>query len=145
MDKKTNDDGFSINVYGSGNFIAKEMTFSGTVNAGGVKEEDGGLSKEEIANALAGVQEYMWANSANAVIFCALRDYHGYADNMSQFERDWISFSEGKRLSWGCPDGTLRAAFKNNPYMKLPISKWRENGVSDRVMLLLEKFEEKLT
>ena len=35
------------------------------------------------------VREYLWKESAMAVIFCVCRDRYCYADNMSQFERDF--------------------------------------------------------
>ena len=110
----------------------------------GEKEKKREVTNKQMAEALVNVQEFMWGQSANAVIFCALRDNHGYADNMSQYERELKDIAEERRLTWGCPDGTLRAAFKNNPYLKHPISKWREMGVPDRVMLLIEKFENSL-
>lgn len=100
---------------------------------------------EQIAKALAKVQDLMWGQSANAIIFCALRDNHGYPDNMSQFEREWKGFSAGRHLSWDCPEGTLRAAFRDNSYLKLPVDKWRDNGVPDRVIKLLDRFEEQMT
>ena len=50
MEEKNND-GFCINVYSPGNFIAKEMTFSGPVNIGG-QTANGGFSDEQVANAL---------------------------------------------------------------------------------------------
>lgn len=102
------------------------------------------VTETQIGHALEQVQAYMWGQSAYAVIFCALRDYHGFTDNMSQFERVGQRLAASHQLQWTCPDGTLRAAFKNNPYYKLKIDKWRENGVADRVMLLIEKFEELL-
>lgn len=46
------DDGFCINVYSPGNFIAKEITFTGTVNIGGGTLETNGFSDEQIAKAL---------------------------------------------------------------------------------------------
>lgn len=46
------DDGFCINVYSPGNFIAKEITFTGTVNIGGGNLETNGFSDEQISQAL---------------------------------------------------------------------------------------------
>lgn len=96
----------------------------------------------QIAKALEAVQGMMWGQSANAVIFCALRDNHGYADNMSQYERDWKVMAGERRLSSLCPEGTLRAAFRDNPYLRLPVDKWSANGAPDRAVMLVEKFEE---
>jgi len=46
------DDGFCINVYSPGNFIAKEITFTGTVNIGSGNLEANGFSDEQVAKAL---------------------------------------------------------------------------------------------
>ena len=46
-----NNDGFTINVNSPGNFIAKEITFTGTVNIGGFTEQ-GGYTDEQIKSAL---------------------------------------------------------------------------------------------
>ena len=46
------DDGFCIKVYSPGNFIAKEITFTGTVNIGGGNLETNGFSDEQISQAL---------------------------------------------------------------------------------------------
>ena len=46
------DDGFCIKVYSSGNFIAKEITFTGPVNIGGGNLETNGYSDEQISQAL---------------------------------------------------------------------------------------------
>ena len=46
------DDGFCIKVYSPGNFIAKEITFTGPVNIGGGNLETNGYSDEQISQAL---------------------------------------------------------------------------------------------
>ena len=76
------------------------------------------------------VREYFWKDSAMAVIFCVCRDRYSYADNMSQFERDFK-----------CQEGLLSNTFRNNPYMRLHIDKWKENGAKDRVLRLAEAYE----
>ena len=75
------------------------------------------------------VREYLWKDSAMAVIFCVCRDRYCYADNMSQFERDFQ-----------CQEGLLSNTFRNNPYMRLPIDKWKENGAKERVLRLVEAY-----
>ena len=109
-----------------------------------VEEEKVTLTTSKIGKALEAVQDIMWGQSANAVIFCALRDNHGYADNMSQYERDWKIMAGERRLSCQCPEGTLRAAFRDNPYLKLPVEKWCTNGAPDRAIMLIEKFEKSI-
>ena len=109
------------------------------------QEQPSNISRELLGQAIAAVQKYMWGKSAHAVLFCAMRDHHSYPDNMSLFERDWQKIAnENHDLSWDCPEGTLRAAFRDNPYLKLPISKWEGQDIPKRVMFLIEKFEEQL-
>ena len=76
------------------------------------------------------VREYFWGDSALAVIFCTCRDNYGYADNMSQFERDFH-----------CQEGLLSNAFRNNPYMRLHVNKWAQQGVKQRVLQLVEAYK----
>ena len=124
------------------------MEMKGTINyheqSRTVEEENATLTTSKIGKALEAVQDIMWGQSANAVIFCALRDNHGYADNMSQYERDWKIMAGERRLSCQCPEGTLRAAFRDNPYLKLPVDKWSSNGAPDRAISLIKKFEESI-
>ena len=75
------------------------------------------------------VREYLWSDSALAVVFCVCRDCYGYANNMSQFERDFH-----------CHDGLLSNTFRSNPYMRLNISKWEQQGAKQRVLRLLEAY-----
>ena len=77
------------------------------------------------------VRDYFWSDSSLAVIFCVCRDYYGYANSMSQFERDFQ-----------CSEGLLSNAFRNNPYMRLNVSKWEQNGVKARVMRLVYAYKE---
>ena len=76
------------------------------------------------------VREYSWGDSAMAVIFCMCRDCYGYANNMSQFERDFQ-----------CQEGLLSNTFRNNPYMRLHVDKWAQNGAKDRVLRLMEAYK----
>jgi hypothetical protein len=79
---------------------------------------------------VARVREYFWSESAMAVIFCVCRDCYDYVNNMSQFERDFH-----------CQEGLLSNTFRNNSYMRLPISKWAQNGVKTRVLRLIEAYK----
>lgn len=76
------------------------------------------------------VRAYFWKDSAMAVIFCVCRDRYCYVDNMSQFERDFQ-----------CTEGLLSNTFRNNPYMRLHVDKWKENGAKERVLRLVEAYE----
>ena len=75
------------------------------------------------------VREFLWSDSALAVVFCVCRDCYGYANNMSQFERDFH-----------CHDGLLSNTFRSNPYMRMNISKWEQLGVKRRVLRLMEAY-----
>ena len=79
---------------------------------------------------VAQVREYLWSESSMAVIFCVCRDCYGYADNMSQFERDF-----------NCSEGLLSSTFRNNPFMRLNIGRWEKNGVKTRVLRLVEAYK----
>lgn len=76
------------------------------------------------------VRQYFWGDSSMAVIFCVCRDCFNYADNMSQFERDFH-----------CTEGLLSNTFRNNPYMRLPVDKWEQNGVKERVLRLAKEYK----
>ena len=83
-----------------------------------------------LVTCVAEVCEYFWSDSAMAVIFCTCRDCYGYANNMAQFERDFQ-----------CQEGLLSNTFRNNPYMRLHVDKWKENGAKERVLRLVEAYE----
>ena len=76
------------------------------------------------------VREYFWGDSATAVIFCTCRDCYGYANNMRQFERDFH-----------CQEGLLSNTFRNNPYMRLHVDKWAQQGAKQRVLQLMEAYK----
>ena len=76
------------------------------------------------------VRQYFWGDSALAVIFCTCRDCYGYANNMRQFERDFH-----------CQEGLLSNTFRNNPYMRLHVDKWAQQGAKQRVLQLMEAYK----
>jgi hypothetical protein len=77
------------------------------------------------------VRSYFWSDSSLAIVFCVCRDSFGYTGSMSQFERDF-----------DCATGTLSNAFRNNPYMRLPVGKWAQNGAKLRVLRLADAYRE---
>lgn len=107
---------------------------NGTINYNDHRGEPGEQKRkvdtEVLAKGVDGVREYLWKDSAMAVIFCVCRDCYGYTDNMSQFERDFH-----------CTEGLLSNTFRNNPYMRLNISKWEENGAKERVLRLVDAYK----
>lgn len=96
---------------------------------------------EKLGDALNEVETYMWGQSSHAVLFCALRDNHGFTDNMSRYERIHKKLSEKRKMKLACPEGTLRVAFSNNSYYKTSVTRWKNMDVPQRVMTLLDKFE----
>ena len=83
-----------------------------------------------LATCVDSVRQYFWGDSALAVIFCTCRDCYGYANNMRQFERDFH-----------CQEGLLSNTFRNNPYMRLHVDKWAQQGAKQRVMQLMEAYK----
>ena len=93
------------------------------------------IDSSMVSQALAKCGDYIWGNSAYAVPFCVCRDVYGWEDNASLFERKLEL--EGVEL----PPGTINTTINRNPYMKLPIFKWRDNGAKERVLKFKEEFE----
>ena len=100
----------------------------GTVPSESLGDEQPDVST--LVACVARVREYFWSDSAMAVIFCVCRDCYGYVNNMSQFERDFH-----------CQEGLLSNTFRNNSYMRLPVSRWEQNGVKTRVLRLVEAYK----
>ena len=127
--------GNTINVQGSYIDIHDNNVVNLTVDKAQVRLGDNGEQAEEEADVdmlVACVQEvrdHFWGDCSMAVIFCVCRDSYGYADNMSQFERDFH-----------CQAGVLSNAFRNNPYMRLNISKWEQNGAKKRALQLRDAY-----
>ena len=94
------------------------------------EEDESALTTELLLACVAQVREYFWSESSMAVIFCICRDCYGYANNMSQFEREF-----------DCQEGLLSNTFRNNPYMRLPVGKWKQNGVKERVLKLVDAYK----
>ena len=93
------------------------------------------IDSSMVSQALAKCGDYIWGNSAYAVPFCVCRDVYGWEDNASLFERKLEL--EGVEF----PAGTINATINRNPYMKLPIFKWKDNGAKERVLKFKDEFE----
>ena len=98
------------------------------------KGESPTLTTELLGEAMSNVMAYVWGNAAYAVVFCACRDVYGWQDNASFFERQLAAV--GKEI----PAGTVNAALSRNPYMRMPVDKWKGCGVMERVLVLKDKF-----
>ena len=103
-------DGFTINVNSPGNFIAKEITFSGTVNIGQAGTESGGYTDEQIARAITAINgkgkplssKLRWA----AVHWC-LRWYCNFPPSAKDFCDRVAELPLGK-LEYECDYNSLR-------------------------------------
>lgn len=80
------------------------------------------------------VRDYFWGDSSMAVIFGVCRDCFQYADNMRQFERDF-----------GCVEGLISNTFRNNPYMRLAVGKWGQQGAKQRVLRLVDAYKNEVS
>lgn len=107
------------------------------------KEKENVLTDDLLAQAVKAVQQFMWGQSAYAVLYCECRDNRNYQGNMTQFECKIDGISEKYNLK-RCPPGTLSDAFRHNKYLYKPIDKWKENGAKPRSLQLLKKFQEAL-
>ena len=76
------------------------------------------------------VRDLFWGDSSMAVIFGVCRDSFKYVDNMSQFERDF-----------GCSEGLISNTMRNNPYMRLAVDKWEQQGAKQRVLRLADEYK----
>ena len=76
------------------------------------------------------VRDLFWGDSLMAVIFGVCRDCFKYVDNMSQFERDF-----------GCSEGLISNTMRNNPYMRLAVDKWEQQGAKQRVLRLVDEYK----
>ena len=97
------------------------------------------VSDERMAKIVEECQSLFWAQSSWAVFYCVCRDYLGMSDNMTEFERYIKGLPYTQQLAYECPDGTIQKALGNNPYMKLPINKWKVNGGKERALVLAQK------
>jgi hypothetical protein len=93
---------------------------------------------EQIAMGLRSVKYMLWGNAAYSVPFCVCRDVFGWDDNVSNFER--------KMAEQGIifPEGTIYTAMSRNPYLKLHIDKWEENGAMERALKLRDEFRQQV-
>jgi len=108
-EEKSSDGGFTINVNSPGNFIAKEITFTGPVNIGGSTEQ-GGYTDEQIAEAIIainGTGKILNSKQKWAGVYWCLRWYCNYPSNVTDFcekVKD-LSLSE---LEYPCDQNNFR-------------------------------------
>ena len=120
----------NFNNYGTYNEVQAGATQINNYYGNNGREQGIEVALAVLVASMESVRKYFWGDSSMAVIFCVCRDRYCYADNMSQFERDFQ-----------CQEGLLSNTFRNNPYMRLAIDKWKENGAKERVLRLVEAYE----
>lgn len=99
------------------------------------------FSKGCLAKLVLDSQKFFWGNSSYAVLFCVFRDFYRYPDNRTMFEKDMLSLPYEIVPTYVCTLGVISSTFSDNPYMKLHIDKWEENGATKRVMILVDKLK----
>ena len=140
-----------INVWGIANIgcTMENPTFQTLIRDGQTQETQAeetkrNVTKEDLAGAVMACQKYFWASSSYAVLFCVCRDCFDYPDNMSMFEREIMEIDFSERPDYTCSAGTVTSTVFNNPYMKLPIDRWKQNGAKERVLILADELKSHL-
>ncbi len=105
-----------------------------------IMQREDHINSETLTKAVLAVQPYFWGASSYAVIFCVCRDMYHFADNMSSFERRLMSMEELNNSKYPCKKETITSTVRNNPYMRLHVSKWGDNDCMERAILLRDKF-----
>lgn len=103
------------------------------------------VSKEQLAHAVENCQEYFWANSSYAVLFCILRDDMKQKDlSMATYERmvELLPYKKPRKRT--CPAGTIANAFSDNAIFNSPIDKWDEMKVNQRIIKLRDELRKEL-
>lgn len=121
------------------------------VHSNGEKEDDTEkdapkeLTKEQLARAIENCQEYFWANSAYAVLFCILRDDYKQKDlSMATYERmvELLPYKTTRKHT--CQAGTISNAFSDNAIFNSPTDKWDEMNASQRIINLRNALRKEL-
>ena len=102
------------------------------------------LSAEQLARAIENCQEYFWAKSAYAVLFCLLRDECKKELSQAGFERMVVALPYKKELDYVCSTGTIANAFSDNSIYTFPVCKWEMEGASERIITLLKQLRKEL-
>ena len=98
-----------------------------------------------MARAIENCQEYFWANSAYAVLFCILRDDYKQKDlSMATFERmvELLPYKITRKRT--CPTGTIANAFSDNAIFNSPTDKWDDLNASQRIIKLRDVLRSEL-
>ena len=95
-------------------------------------------SFEDVMEAAEACQSYFWAQSSWAVVYCVCRDHLEMEMSMSEFERRVADYPFSPKTK-PCPEGTIRAAFRDNDYLHYSIHRWPEGRSKALAEALIEK------
>lgn len=95
-------------------------------------------SLDDVIKAAEACQAYFWAQSSWAVVYCVCRDHLGMEMSMSEFERRVADYPLSPKTK-PCPEGTIRAAFRDNDYLHYSIHRWPEGRSKALAEALIEK------
>ena len=103
------------------------------------------LTKDQLAHAVENCQEYFWANSAYAVLFCILRDDCKQKDlSMATYERmvELLPYKKPRKRT--CPAGTIANAFSDNAIFNSPTDNWDKMNAAARIIKLRDVLRKEL-
>ena len=109
-ERKKDNEGFCINVYSPGNFIAKEISFTGTVNIGGGHVDTNGYTDEQIAQAIKGIngkRKPLDSKRKWAAVYWCLKWYCNFPTNVPDFCEKVKELPLGK-LEYECDYNNIR-------------------------------------
>ena len=96
------------------------------------------VSLDNVIKAAEACQAYFWAQSSWAVVYCVCRDHLEMEMSMSEFERRVADYPLSPKTK-PCPEGTIRAAFRDNDYLHYSIHRWSEGRSKALAEALMEK------
>lgn len=95
-------------------------------------------SLDDVVKAAEACQAYFWAQSSWAVVYCVCRDHLEMEMSMSEFERRVADYPLSPKTK-PCPEGTIRAAFRDNDYLHYSIHRWSEGRSKALAEALMER------
>lgn len=96
------------------------------------------VSLDNVIKVAEACQAYFWAQSSWAVVYCVCRDHLEMEMSMSEFERRVADYPLSPKTK-PCPEGTIRAAFRDNDYLHYSIHRWPEGRSKALAEALIEK------
>lgn len=94
----------------------------------------GGVTLDDVGNAIRQCRIYMYAQAALAVAFAVCRDVCNWEMGQSEFERKL------EVMGIDCKKGTIANTLRNNPYMREHVDKWAAFGAKGDVLKYRDEF-----